>query len=264
MTEQLPTSETISDEAMSFWEHLDELRSRLLKAAVAAAIGGSIAWFYRVNVLNWLAVPFIESFPTKVAGAASLHVSSPAGFFITYVKLSIIAGLVFALPVILFQVWSFIAPGLYAKEKRIAIPFVVTSCLLFAGGSLFGWKFAFPRAFQFMLSFAEDDGLNLKVQPTVMIDTYIDFVSKMLLAFGAVFELPLVIFFLSILKVIHYRQLLSFSRYFVVIAFGLSAVLTPPDLFSQFLMAVPLCLLYGISIFVAMIFGPKPPPIEEA
>jgi len=163
-------------------------------------------------------------------------------------------GLVLSLPIMLYQLWSFIAPGLYSREKRLALPFVGSSCLLFAAGGYFCWRLVFPMAFQYLLGFAGPVG-NLQVTPTVMIDEYIDFCMRMLIAFGVVFELPVLVMFLSIAGLVTHKHLIKFARYFVVIAFVIAAVITPPDIASQFLLAIPLCLLYVISIGIAWIFS---------
>jgi sec-independent protein translocase protein TatC len=245
------------DGSMTFWEHLSELRRRIVYAALAALAGASAGWVFRERILEWLTAPFLTAWNEgRVDGAAALHFPAPQSLFLAYVKLSILGGLVFALPVILYQLWAFIAPGLYPKEKRLAIPFVVSSCLLFAGGAYFGWSVAFPFMFRYLLGFSGDLGTSgISVQPTVMIGDYVEFVSRMLLAFGAVFELPVIVFFLSIAGVINHTHLIKFARYFVVIAFIVGAIITPPDPMSQLLLAIPLCLLYAFSIGVAFIFG---------
>jgi sec-independent protein translocase protein TatC len=140
---------------------------------------------------------------------------------------------------------------------------VISSCGLFAGGAYFGWKFAFPKAFGFLLSYIEKLPGSVDIEATVTLKDYIEFVTHMLVAFGVAFELPVLAFFLSIAGLIDYKQLLKFFRYFVVVAFVISAVLTPPDPLSQLLLAIPLCGLYGVSILVAYFFGRKPPPPEE-
>jgi sec-independent protein translocase protein TatC len=242
---------------MGFWEHLDELRSRLVKAALAFAVGGGVAWYFKEPVLIWTTKPFIEAWGSEIEGHAALNFQSPAALFLAYIKLSVVAGLIFSLPVIFYQIWAFVAPGLYSKEKRLALPFVAVSTGLFAGGAYFGWKFAFPMAFKYLLSFAkpvEWGGTVIDIKPTVMIGEYLDFTARFLLAFGAAFELPVVIFFLTIIGVVNHIQLLKFSRYFILIAFLIAAVITPPDIMSQFLLAIPLCLLYFLSILIAWIF----------
>ena len=255
-------SETQTASTMTFWEHLEELRGRLIKSIVAVAIGVAIAWIYRQPLLAWLTRPFVLAWQSDKLGAkATLHFGSPAALFIAYVKLSLIGGCVFALPVILFQLWAFIAPGLYSKEKRLALPFVVSSCALFAAGGWFGWRVAFPVAFRYLLSFSGQVADSaLSVTPTVMIDDYLNFVGRMLIAFGLVFELPIVVFFLAIAGIVNHRHLIRYARHFVVAAFLVAAIVTPPDVISQLLLAVPLCVLYAVSIVVAWAVGKKPDP----
>jgi sec-independent protein translocase protein TatC len=199
------------------------------------------------------------------AGTAALNFPSPAALFLSYVRLAAIGGLVFALPLILYQIWAFIAPGLYSKEKKFALPFVFSSCLLFALGGWFGWRFAFPAAFKYLLSFAGNVG-SLEVRPTIMISEYIEFVTHMLLAFGFASELPILVFFLSIAGIVTHKHLIKFFRYFIVLAFVISAILTPPDPLSQLMLAIPLILLYGISIGIAYVFARRrqDPPAESA
>lgn len=246
-------SEDPDAHTMTFWEHLEELRSRLVRAILAFLIGSVVCWVYRERLLAWLTRPFIDAWNAgKLGGHAALHFPAPASLFVAYIKIALIGGLVVSLPIILYQLWSFVAPGLYSREKKLAIPFVVSSCLLFAAGGYFGWKVAFPVAFQYLLGFSGPVGAEgFEVKPTVMIGDYIEFVSRMLIAFGAVFELPVLIFFLSIAGVVNHRHLLKFLRYFIVLAFVIAAIITPPDVTSQFLLAVPLVLLYVLSIGIA-------------
>jgi sec-independent protein translocase protein TatC len=253
-------SDSKTSSTMTFWEHLEELRGRLIKSIVAVAIGVSLAWIYRQPLLAWLTRPFVVAWQNDRLGPkASLHFGSPAALFMAYVKLALIGGCVFALPVVLYQLWAFIAPGLYAKEKRLALPFVASSCALFAAGGWFGWRVAFPVAFRYLLSFSGPiGGVALDLTPTVMIDDYLTFVGRMLVAFGLVFELPIVVFFLSVAGIVNHRHLIKYARHFIVAAFLLAAIVTPPDVISQLLLAVPLCLLYAVSIVVAWIVEKKP------
>ncbi len=257
-----PTSST-----MTFWEHLEELRGRLIKSIVAIAIGVAVAWIYRQPLLAWLTRPFVSAWQSDHLGPkATLHFGSPAALFLAYIKLSLIGGCVFALPVVLYQLWAFIAPGLYSKEKRLALPFVVCSCALFAAGGWFGWRVAFPVAFRYLLSFSGPIAdTALSVTPTVMIDDYLTFVGRMLIAFGLVFELPIVVFFLAIAGIINHQHLIRYARHFIVAAFLVAAIVTPPDVISQLLLAVPLCVLYAVSIVVAWAVGKKAdtPPTQD-
>lgn len=237
---------------MSFWEHLDELRSRLVRAVFAFAIGAGVAWWFKEKLLLILTQPFVDGWGAHSSTKASLHFPAPASLFIAYVKLAMLGGFVLSLPIILYQAWAFVAPGLYAREKRVAIPFVAASCALFALGAYFGLRVAFPAAFDFLLSLAKlPENSPLLMEPTVMIEEYMDFVLQALLAFGLVFEIPVVVFFLSFVGLINHTHLIKFGRYFIVLAFVIAAIFTPPDPLSQILLAGPLCILYGISIGIA-------------
>ena len=252
---------------MSIWEHLDELRSRLVKALIAYLVGATVAWTYRDPILAWLWKPFAESWTANnIPNDPALNFAAPGDAFRAYFKLSLIGGLMFSAPVIFYQLWAYIAPGLYKKEKRIILPFVFFSTVLFVGGGLFGWRVAFPVTFNYFLDLArhakEDGGVT--IHPVVMMGEYLDFVSQMLLAFGIVFELPLFILFLSIVGVVNYLQLIRFGRWFVLVAFTVGAVVTPPDTTSQIVMSVPLCGLYVVSIGLAYLFGKRPSPEQIA
>jgi sec-independent protein translocase protein TatC len=247
------------DGSMTLWEHLEELRGRIVRMALAFLVGAIVCWIYKEAILGWLTVPFVEAWNQgKHSEKASLHFGAPAALFISYVRLSALSGFLVALPIILYQLWAFIAPGLYAREKRFAIPFVVSSVLLFVGGGYFGYAVAFPAAFNFLINFGDMPvgtvpGLP-EIKPTVMIGDYVEFVTRMFLAFGAVAELPVLAFFLTVAGIITHRHLIKFFRYFIVVAFIISAIVTPPDPLSQILLAVPLIGLYGVSIGVSWIF----------
>ena len=251
------------DKTMSFWDHLDELRRRIISMALAFAVGGGVSWYYRERILEWISYPFIQAWKSgHLKGEAQLHFAAPAALFMAYVKLAVLGGFVLALPFILYQVWAFVAPGLYAREKRFAVPFVLASTGLFAVGGLFGFTVAFPVAFRYLLGLSGPVGDAFAVTPTVMVSDYLDFVTHLLLVFGIVFELPVLVFFLSIAGVVTHRHMLRFARYFVVLAFVVGAIFSPPDIASQLLVAVPLCLLYGLSIGIAYLFGRERKPSQ--
>ncbi len=259
-----------SEHTMTFWEHLEELRARLIRAAGAFVVGTGVAWYFREQLLAWLTQPFVDAWSRgQLEGKASLHFPAPADLFVAYLKLALLGGVVMALPFMLYQVWAFVAPGLYRRERRLALPFVASSCLLFALGGYFGWRVAFPAAFQYLLGFSGPVGTTgFEVTPTVMIGDYIEFCTHMLLAFGATFELPVLVFFLAVAGIVDHRHLIKFFRYFVVVAFLIAAVITPPDITSQFLLAIPLIALYGLSIiiafFVARARGPRSGPPTQS
>ena len=248
------------DQPMTFWEHLEELRKRIIYSVVTVIVAFFVAWEFRDPVLDVLTKPFMDAWKEqKIQGVGSLHYSAPGAGFSANVHVAMLLGLAGAAPVIFYQLWAFIAPGLYAREKRFVIPFVFFSTLLFVGGGYFGWLAAFPIAFNYFLGFSGPIGAHgLQVTPTIMLDSYLDFVVQMLLAFGIIFELPLLILFLSIAGIVNYLHLLRFGRWFVLIAVILAGVLTPPDVTSQIIMAVPLITLYFVSIGLAFLFGKKP------
>lgn len=254
------------DRKMNFWEHLEELRGRLIRSLAAYVAGAVIAWTYRDEILAWLWKPFAESWVAQgIPGEPTLNFAAPSDAFMAYMKLSLIGGLLIAAPVIFYQLWSFVAPGLYGKEKKYVIPFVFFSTVLFVGGGLFGWQIAFPITFDYFLGLAGTaKGAGLAIQPVVMMGEYLDFVTQILLAFGLVFELPLFILFLSIAGIVNWLQLLRFGRWFVLVAFVVGAVISPPDTTSQLVMAIPLCILYFVSIGLAYLFGKRPTPEQIA
>jgi sec-independent protein translocase protein TatC len=245
-----PEQKPAEEGSMTLWEHLDELRGRMVKMILFFLVGAIASWIYKEHLFGILTHPYVQ------AGGKKLHFPAPAAMFLSYIRLSALCGLVFALPLILYQIWAFIAPGLYSREKRFAAPFVLSSCALFAGGGYFCWKVAAPVAFQYLLSFKGGSiPGGIEIQDTVMVSDYLEFVSHMLLAFGLAFEMPVLVFFLSVAGLVTHKDLIKFFRYFIVVAFVVAAVLTPPDPLSQLLLAIPLCLLYGISILVAFIFA---------
>lgn len=246
------TAENDEELQMTFWEHLNELRGRLVKGLVAVMIGGLTAWFFRHEILEWLVQPYVLGWNTAIPGQApQLHFTEPHAAFVGYLKLSIMAGCIFALPVLFYQVWAFIAPGLYSKERRLALPFVFSSTSLFLAGGYFGWRIAFPLTFEYLLGVGGNVGDTINIQATVTMTSYLELVSRMLLAFGAVFEIPVVVFFLSVARLINHTHLIKFGRYFIVVSFLLAAIITPPDVISQLMLAVPLCTLYLLSIGIA-------------
>jgi sec-independent protein translocase protein TatC len=239
---------------MSLLEHLEELRSRILKMLVAFVLGFGAAWAYKEDVLGRLARPLLEVWPE-----ATLHFDAPAALFVAYARLSALAGFALALPILLWQVWAFVAPGLLSSEKRYAAPFVLSSCGLFGGGAYFGLKLAIPLAFKYLIGLADPLGKRgVPLRPTIMIGEYLNFVIRMLVAFGLCAELPILVFFLSLAGLVTHRHLIKFFRYFLVIDVVVAAVVTPPDVMSQILLAVPLALLYVVSIGVAWVFSRAP------
>jgi sec-independent protein translocase protein TatC len=254
--------------SMTIWEHLAELRTRLMRAALALLGGAVIAWVYREKLLAWIAQPYRNAWATKFPNEPlELQTLAPADVFVNYMQLSLVAGVVFAIPVIFYQLWAFVSPGLYAREKKYIIPFVLMSTTLFLSGVAFAYYVAFPFSFEYFFSLLGDVGGNsgivLKSRPTM--EYYLDFSERMLLAFGFVFELPLFIAFLSLAGIVTPRQLVRFSRYAIIGSFIVGAFVTPgPEISSQAAVSGALVALYFFSIGLAYIVAKKRDEPEDA
>lgn len=262
-----PTKKPENDVQMSFFDHLDELRTRLIRSTYLFLPAVGVAWFFRVKIMDFLAIPLGRAIHKLHLPASGLHFLSPADAFVVYMKLSFFVGFLVSSPWVFWQVWAFVSPGLYAKEKRYAIPFVTFSTACFLGGAIFGYYAVFPSAFETFLGFSEELPMaGVRITPTITMSEYLDFTTQMLLAFGVVFEVPVVVTFLALTGIVDWRQLLKFGRWFIVIAAVVAAVLTPPDIGSQITMLVPLIVLYYFSVLLAFIFGKKKPaaPAEPA
>jgi sec-independent protein translocase protein TatC len=244
------------DVTMSILEHLEELRSRLVKILVAAAVGFGIGYYFSETLFGYLIKPLTDVLPE----GTSLIFTSVTEAFFTYLKVGLLAGVFIASPFILYQLWAFISPGLYKKERRALIPVTFVSVILFIMGAAFGYFVVFPFGFKFLISNYTTEAI--KPMPTMR--EYFSLVMWMLLAFGAIFELPVVVFLLSRFGIVNYKGLRKFRRYAILGAFILGAILTPtPDIFNQSMMAGPLIILYEISIWVAYFFGKKPEPLDD-
>jgi sec-independent protein translocase protein TatC len=245
------------DDKMPFTQHLEELRKRLIVCAVAVAVGFLIAYAFKEKIFEILMRPWIEAMPK--GHEARLIYTAPHEAFFTYLKVSFMGGLGIAVPVVVFQFWRFIAPGLYENEKKYLIPVVFFSSVFFLGGALFGYFLVFPVGFQFFASFASD-----YITPMVSTKEFLTFSFRLLLAFGFVFELPILAFFLARLGLINADFLRRQRKFAIVAIFVIAAMLTPgPDVFSQLLMAGPLLILYEMSVWIVHFFGKKPVP-EDA
>lgn len=248
------------DVEMTFFEHLTELRTRLIRALIATVPGVGVGWYFRQELLAWLVRPYVRANQEMGLGQR-LHFADPSDAFFWYLIIAAVAGLIAASPVVFWQIWGFISPGLYRREKRMAIPFVAVSTLFFVGGVLFCYATVLDPAFQLMLGFGgevADSGLTLV--PMIMIDRYLSFATRFLLAFGVTFEVPVIVSFLSFAGLVNWRQLIGFARWWLLISAILASILTPPDAGTMIAMLVPLNLLYWLGIGVAFLFGPKPPP----
>jgi sec-independent protein translocase protein TatC len=264
--EALPEASSASPEndfKMTIWEHLGELRTRLTRASLGLLVGFLVCWGFRVQLLRLLLIPYEKAwFIRKLPGVPELQTLSPTDVVIGYMQLSFVGAVVIAVPIIFYQLWAFISPGLYAKEKRYIYPFVLFSTLLFTAGVAFAYYVAFPFSFDYFFSqlgIVGAQGTMLTQKPTF--EYYLDFTTRMLLAFGAVFELPLFITFMALAGIVTPRQLLKFSRWAILGSFILGAIVTPgPEVTSQVAVSGALILLYFLSIGVAFVVAKKPKP----
>lgn len=236
--------ETATDIKIPFTAHLEELRKRLIICLAATGIGFLICYGFKEKLFQLLIRPLVK---VMKQGETLVYTGLPEAFF-TYLKAAFIGGLMLAAPVILYQFWMFVAPGLYDREKRLLFPIVCLSSFFFAAGGLFGYFIAFPVGFEFFLSFSTDN-----IRPMLTMKEYLAFSAKMLLAFGVIFELPLVIIFLARLGVVTIPFLTKNRKYMIVLAFMIGAILTPPDVVSQTMMAVPMLVLYEVGVIGAKI-----------
>jgi sec-independent protein translocase protein TatC len=235
-----------------FTAHLEELRKCLIVCFIAVGIGFALSYGFKERLFDILTRPLIS---VMEPGDKIIFTGLPEAFF-TYLKVAFLSGIILAAPVIFYQFWIFVAPGLYKKEKRLLIPIVTLSTLFFVGGALFGYFVVFPYGFKFFLGFSSD---TIKALPSMR--EYLSFSAKLLLAFGLVFELPLIITFLARLGLVSVEFLKKNRKYALLLFFVGAAILTPPDVVTQIMMALPLMVLYEISILGAKIFGKK--KIEE-
>lgn len=233
-----------SDEKnMPLTGHLEELRYRLIVMFVT--IGACFIALYPLaeNLLIMLSVPMSEQ----------LYMLAPTEAFIVHLKLALFGALVVSLPMTLYQGWAFVAPGLYAKEKKYVLPFVVLGTLFFAIGGLFSYKIILPFGLKFLLGYSKE-----LIQPVISVANYVTFVTRMILVFGAIFELPLIVLFLTKLGLISPMVMRRYRKYAIIGAFTLGAILTPPDVFTQAMLAGPLIVLYELSIWVCVFFYKAP------
>jgi len=240
----------------SFMSHLVELRDRLLRSLIAIAVVIGILCIYPGpgEIYDILAAPLTKALPEGTKMVA-IGVITP---FMVPLKVTAMVAFVLSLPFILYQAWSFIAPGLYAHEKRLGIPLIVSSTLLFIAGMAFCYFFVFGQVFSFINSFAPKS-----ITPAPDIEAYLSFVMTMFLAFGLAFEVPVALVVLVKLGVVTVEKLKEWRSYFIVGAFVVAAVVTPPDVVSQLALAIPMCLLYEVGILASRLVT-RPPPVVEA
>jgi sec-independent protein translocase protein TatC len=248
---------------MTIWEHLDELRRRVIKAAIGVLGSTIVAWSFRERLLGVIVKPYQRTWLEHFHKPLVLQTLAPADAFLGYFELALTAGVVASAPIIFYQLWSFISPGLYKKEKRLIVPFVLFSTVLFLSGVAFAYYIAFPFTFNYFLSLLGQVSEGVELTQIVTLEFFLDFATRFLLGFGAVFELPLFIAFLVLAKVVTPKQLLKFGRWATVLAFIVGAIVTPgPEVTSQLSVSLALVALYFLSIPIAFLLSPRGQPPE--
>jgi sec-independent protein translocase protein TatC len=244
-----------ADVRMPLTAHLEELRTRIIRSLLGIAAGFLLSYGFAERLVSWLLRPL-----TAIRPEQSLVIGTGVtDAFFTKLKVAGVAGVFVASPIVFYQAWKFVAPGLYERERRIAVPFSAAATFFFVSGAAFCYYLVFPVAFTFFL----DEFTSVGISPQIRVSEYLTFTSRMLLAFGATFELPVVTFFLARIGLVTHRMMIGGARYAIVVIFIVAAVLTPgPDVASQMLMATPLLVLYALSIGIAYMVG-RPAAAEE-
>ena len=245
-TENQPQDELAGTE-QPFVQHLMELRDRLVKALIAVGIALAVLAVFPgpAALYDILAQPLVASLPA----GGKLIATSVISPFLVPLKIMLMTAFLLALPVVLWQLWAFVAPGLYSHEKKLVLPLVVSSTVLFFVGVAFCYFFVFGQVFKFIQGFAPKS-----ISATPDIESYLDFVLSMFLAFGLAFEVPVVVVVLARMGLVSIEKLKAFRSYFIVLAFVVAAIVTPPDVVSQLALAIPMCILYEIGIWAAQVF----------
>jgi len=244
----------LSDERLPLTDHLEELRWRIIKSLLAIGIGFVCSYAFSKQIFNFLVSPLIKVMPED---SHLIYTSLPEAF-LTYLKVSFFAGVVVAIPVIFYQLWKFVVPGLFEKEKKYMLPFVISASVFFLLGASFAFYIVFPFGFRFFLGFSTD---HIYALPTLR--EYLTLVTKLLLAFGLTFELPVIVFFLAKMGIVNYHMLSRKRKYAILIVVIMAAILTPPDVISQVLLALPLMALYEVSIWIAYVINRQQPVANE-
>jgi sec-independent protein translocase protein TatC len=237
--------ESAGGEEQSFFSHLVELRERLLKCIAAVLLILLVLLPFANRIYHLIAVPLLERLP-KDTKMVAIDVASP---FLTPVRLAFFVALFLAMPILLYQAWRFVAPGLYRHEKKLAVPLLVSSVLMFYSGCAFAFFVVLPKVFTFLLGTTPEG-----VAMTTDIGRYLDFVLTMFFAFGLCFEVPVVVFILATLGWVTPAQLSKHRPYVILGAFVLAAIVAPPDVMSMVMLAIPMCLLYELGVLVVRLF----------
>lgn len=243
--------------------HLIELRKRLGISVASLVVMFFVMFYFHEPILAWIVEPL--NVALIEVGKKSLHAADGmvttnqvGGAFFVALKVSFFAAIIGALPIILSQIWAFVAPALYANEKKMVLPFILGGTTMFGVGVLFAYYIVTPFGFDFLITFG-----SFKFTPLINIEDYVGFFTKIMFGFGIAFELPVFAYFLALLGMVDDRQMREFFKYAVILIFIVAALLTPPDVLTQLLMAGPLVILYGVSILIVRMVNPAPPLEEE-
>jgi sec-independent protein translocase protein TatC len=245
------TKETEQKEGFqeTFMSHLFELRDRVVKSAIAVIIVFVSLVYWAPDIFHLFAKPMLDSLPA----GGKMIVTDVTGSFFVPMKVTMLVAFLIALPIVLYQVWAFIAPGLYTHERKLVLPLVVSSYSLFLIGMSFAYFLVFPTVFQFMASYNAPLGAEMSTD----IDKYLSFAMSTFLAFGITFEVPVVVVVLVKMGIVSIEKLREIRPYVIVGAFIIAAIVTPPDVLSQLLLAIPMCILYELGLFIARFYLPK-------
>jgi len=258
MPEQVATPEPATEstrvekmQAMSFLDHLEELRRRIIWSVAAVLIGFAACWYYADKIFRWMQRPIVEALSRHNLDTQLVYLN-PTEPFNIYMKIGLMAGLFVASPFILYQVWAFIAPGLYRHERRYVLPFMASTVGLFVGGGYFGYRIVYPAALDFLV------GYGAGLRPMITIGEYTDLFMTIILGLGIVFEMPILVFFLALMGIVSAGWMWHNLRYSVLVIFIVAAFLTPTaDIMNMCIFAAPMILLYLVSIAVAWLVHPK-------
>ena len=237
----------MDDEKLPLTHHLGELRSRIFRILIAWIVGSVFAWNFSEQIFGYLLEPAVAALSP---GEQSLQAIAPTEIFFTYLKCAVLAGFVMTLPITFWQLWAFVAPGLYKSERNTVVPFVSVSSLLFCGGAVFGYTMVFPLMFDFFTQFDSDF-----VRSAWTMREVFNLTTRLFLAFGIAFELPVLVFFLAIAGIVDAPTLFRGTPYAVLCVFFTAAILTPQDWVSQIFLAIPMIALYLLGVGVAFLFG---------
>ena len=251
-TAELPTPDSLQDSmpAMSFLEHLEELRKRIIYSLIAVTVGFFACWNYHEFIFRFVQRPVMDALQRN-GMAEKLVYLNPTEPFNLYLKVAFLAGLFVTSPFVLYQVWLFISPGLYRNEKRYVLPFMFSTVFLFLGGGLFAYKMVYPAALNFLIDYGK------QFQPMITIGEYTDLFLTIMLGMGLIFEMPILVFFLSMMGIVSPRWMWRNLRYSILVIFIVAAILTPTtDILNMCLFATPMVGLYILSIGVAWMVHP--------